>query len=156
MDEKDLARLKYIGIVVLGNLLLLPAVFALAARRRGWRQTMRRILSFRDPFYGLMAVLGVFMILWLVVYPPIAEAVLLRYYYPAEEIKQQHLHVVQIIGKREVVFSNGERKVYEPRARLLLVGICGGLSVPVLVLVCWALARSGNQMFVYRRQHREV
>ncbi len=66
MDEKDLARLKYIGLVVLGNLLLVLAVFAVAARRRGRRQTVRRILSFRDPFYGMMAVLGAFIILWLV------------------------------------------------------------------------------------------
>jgi hypothetical protein len=98
-----------------------------------------------------VVLLGAFMVLSLVVYPPIAKEVLLRYYYPAEEIERQHLHVVRIVGKREVVFSNGEHKAYEERAKLLLVGTCLGLSLPAFGLVCWALARSGNMLMARPR-----
>jgi hypothetical protein len=58
---------------------------------------------------------------------------------------------VEIIGKREVVFSNGERKAYESSAKWLLMGICLGLSLPVFALICWALARSGNQAIPWAR-----
>jgi len=100
-------------------------------------------LSLRDPFVGLMAMLGTIMVLWLVVYPPIGKELLLRYYYNSAEIERQHIRVVEIVGKREVVFTNGDRKEYEEPARLMLLGTCAALAAPVFLLACWLRVRYG-------------
>src|SRR5690242_7953593 len=83
---RELARLMDIGIVVLGNFLLVLAILVLVARRWGWRRTARRIMSFRDPFWGIMAAVGSWMLVGLVILPPVGGAVLLHYYFTAEEI----------------------------------------------------------------------
>jgi hypothetical protein len=144
----------YIGIVTLGNFLLLLAVFVVVALRKGWRPIVRQFLNFQNPFWGIVCLILPFLILWMVIFPWIGEAVLLRYYYTPEEIERENLRVVKIIGKREVVFSNGERRPYESYPKRMLVGICVALSLPLFALVCWCLHRSGNQLFQLPGQER--
>lgn len=145
MDEQDLARLQYIGIVVLANGLLLAAVLGLAAWR-GWRPAWRRIVSLRDPFWGILACAGSWAFVGFVVFPPIGETILLVHYFSAEEIERENLHVVEIVGKQEVVFSNGERRPYESSARYQCAAAGFGIWIATIAVVLGVLALSGNEL----------
>jgi len=77
----------------------------------------------------------------LVVYPPIHEAVMLRYYYTPEEIRRDNLYVVEIVGKRDIIYSNGERRAYETGLKVLFAGIAGGLTLAWVAVGNCAITR---------------
>lgn len=93
--------------------------------------------------FALLAALflsGILVIL--VVYRPIHEAVMLRYYYTPEEIRRDNLRVVEIVARRGIIiFSNGERRAYETRLKVLFVGIAGALTLAWFAVGLRAIAR---------------
>lgn len=95
--------------------------------------------------FGLFALLAALflsgILVILVVYRPIHEAVMLRYYYTPEEIRRDNLRVVEIVAKRDIIFSNGERRAYETRLKVLFVGIAGALTLAWFAVGLRAIAR---------------
>jgi hypothetical protein len=107
--------------------------------------------TFRVTF-GLSALLIPGIILMTVVYPPIQEAVLLRSYYAPEEIERSDLRVMQIVAKREIVFSNGDRRTYETIPKLMCTGIALGLSAAWFGVMCWGIASLNRRRPVPRQR----
>jgi hypothetical protein len=107
MGEKDLTALKYIGFVVLGNLLLVLALFFLAARRWGWRQTLRQIGEWTlvvSVYFGLF-IFGATVLL-----SPCFSWVTLYTHFNAGQIAEEGITIERFIRPHTVVFSNGESR----------------------------------------------
>jgi hypothetical protein len=98
-------------------------------------------MSPRDPFVGLMAFLGTFMVLALGVYPVIGEWIVLHDYYSPEQIERDDIRVVEIVRKQEIGFSNGDRVPYESQTKLKCVAVLGGLTFAYALVAIWLLHR---------------
>ncbi|MCI0379012.1 MAG: hypothetical protein L0215_15495 [Gemmataceae bacterium] len=103
-------------------------------------------MSLRDFFFGMTAYLGTGVILILFVFPPLNNWLLLRVHYTADEIERGNLCVVQVKNGQEILFSNGDSRPYEGRAKTLCIASMVGLAVSSLGLVSWALARWHKQL----------
>jgi hypothetical protein len=95
--------------------------------------------------FVLAALFFGFIFLILVVFRPIQETVILRYYYTPAEIERDSIHIERIIAKREIVFSNGEHRTYEATPKLLCTGIALGFLGLWLAVGWWACARLNRQ-----------
>ena len=96
-----------------------------------FRYILVRLKSLFGESFGLFALLAALflsgILVIMVVNRPIHEAVMLRYYYTPEEIREDNLRVVEIVAKRDIIFSNGERRAYDTGLKVLFAAIAGGL-----------------------------
>jgi hypothetical protein len=126
MDETH-KILEYIGLAVLGNFLLLAAVFVLVAWNIGWRNALRRIWEWAlvvSVYFGVI-LFGV-----AVPGPAVSQWLALRTHFSGQQIRDENLRVERFVGKTRVVFSNGEERPV-PRWHALVLA--------PLVLAWWLL-----------------
>jgi hypothetical protein len=96
MDEKYKV-LQYIGFAVLGNSLLLLALFLLVAWHVGWRRAVRRIWEWT---LVVSVYFGVCVFALLVILPPISHWFLLHTNYSLQQIQEEEIRVERIVGKK--------------------------------------------------------
>ena len=83
------------------------------------------------------AVLAALMIggiaLVLLVYQPICETVLLRYFYSADSIRHDELKLIDVVDG-QVVFSNGDRRPYPSVLRITFVVFACSVALTFVVV----------------------
>jgi hypothetical protein len=84
-----------------------------------------------------------YIVLILIIYRPIHETVLLRYFYSSEEIQRDNLHVVEILRNRDIIIiiSNGDRQSFDTGLTWICLGLANGLTLAWLALAYWAFPR---------------
>lgn len=153
MDEKGWVALKYIGIVVLGNGLLLVALLLLAAWGLGWRKGLRRVWEFT---LVVSVYFGVVLAGMMLLFPALSHWLLLHENYSSQQIHDEGLRVERFIGKTTVVFSNGdERPVggWHTLFMMLLFFLWWLLDVWVTCRVARRFAPSVWAEFTAKRRH---